>query len=152
MRELVTVGGYFYVLGGQRVTCEFNAVAYRYDPSGDAWTERSMGPYAADGVAGGAYNNIIYIFGGRQDNTGPYGTTYAAMYTPGSDVASLWTQVAGDLYMSGGSLNRVVPPQGSLTGLPASVFPQLSTASYQTSGAYAVGLRPQRARGCAPSR
>ena len=109
VRESPVIGNNIYILQGQRADGEFSADSYIYNTATNTWSEGSLGPHAADGVAGGVDNGQIYSFGGRQDWTGPYGLNFATAYNPANDSGSPWTQVTGGFEVSGGSLQRMVP-------------------------------------------
>jgi len=135
VREDPVIGNNIYILQGQRADGEFSADSYIYNTATNTWSEGSLGPHAADGVAGGVYNGQIYTFGGRQDWTGPYGLNYATTYNPADDSGSPWTQVTGGFEMSGGSLQRMVPPNGTDNNGPIA---QIRSRSYQTSGNFVM--------------
>ena len=134
VREDPVIGNDIYILQGQRVDGEFSADVYIYDTATNTWSEGSLGPVAADGVAGGVYDGEIYTFGGRQDTTGPYGLDYASAYNPADDQGSPWTQVTGGFEMNGGLLQKMDPPEGTDNGPPA----QIRSSSYQTSGSFVL--------------
>jgi hypothetical protein len=143
VRENPVVGDTMYILQGQRAGGEFSSRAYAYDISRDSWSDRSLGPHAADGVAGGAYGSKIFSFGGRQDISGPYGLNYASVYDPGADRGSEWAQVAGGFEIQHGGLRRMVPPRGSdySKDVHAPNFSQLQTLSFQTADDFVLEAR-----------
>ena len=113
VREDPVIGNDIYILQGQRADGEFSADSYAYDTATNTWSEGSLGPVAADGVAGGVVNGQIYSFGGRQDTTGPYGLNFASAYNPANDSGSPWTQVTGGYEMNDGVLQVMVPAEGT---------------------------------------
>ena len=135
LREDPVIGGNIYILQGQRANGEFSADAYSYDTATNTWSEGSLGPVAADGVAGGVDDGQIYTFGGRQDTSGPYGLNFASTYDPADDPGSPWTQVTGGFEESGGSLHLMVPAKGTDNVGP---FAQIRSRSYQTSGNFVM--------------
>ena len=136
VRESPVIGSNIYILQGQRANGEFSADSYIYNTATNTWSEGSLGPHAADGVAGGVDNGQIYTFGGRQDTTGPYGLNFATAYDPAGDSGSPWTQVTGGFEMSGGSLQVMVPPKGTDNDSPG--WAQVRSRSYQTSGSFVM--------------
>ena len=97
VREDPVIGNNIYILQGQRAGGEFSADSYAYNTATNTWSEGSLGPVAADGVAGGVVNGQVYSFGGRQDTTGPYGLNFASAYNPANDSGSPWAQITGRL-------------------------------------------------------
>ena len=95
VRENPILNANIYIVQGQRNNGEFSSAVYVYSITANSWTEKSLGPHAADGVAGGFLNGNLYTFGGRQDTQGPYGLNYASVYTPSLDTAPAWHQVTG---------------------------------------------------------
>jgi hypothetical protein len=146
VRENPIVGNEMYILQGQHVGGEFSSKASAYDLSSNTWSDRSLGPHAEDGVAGGVYNGKIFTFGGRQDLSGPYGLNYASVYDPSADRASEWRQVTGGFEMSGGGLRRMVPPRGSddSSDPRGQRFSQLVTQNFQTAGDFMVEARTRQ--------
>jgi N-acetylneuraminic acid mutarotase len=132
LRENPVVGSNIYVVQGQQADSEFSSAVYQYNTVTNSWVQKSFGPHAADGVAGASYNGKIYTFGGRQDGTGPYGLSFAAVYNPALDTNQNWTQLDGNFEVSGGNLHRMVPSRGSITSGP--LFSQVQTTSYRTAG------------------
>jgi N-acetylneuraminic acid mutarotase len=90
-RENVISGDKIYIVHGQGTAGYFYSFVLVYDISDNSWTEMSPGPYSDDGCAGSFYNGKYYVFGGRKDITGPYGTNGVSVYDPTNDVAqSRW--------------------------------------------------------------
>lgn len=136
LRETPVVGNNIYVIQGQQADSEFSSAVYQYNIPSDTWTKKSFGPHAADGVAGASYNGKLYTFGGRQDGSGPYGLPFAAIYDPSIDTNQNWTQLDGNFEVAGGSLRRMVPLKGSISGGP--LFSQIQTTSYRTLGNFVL--------------
>lgn|GEM_PF-5244683 len=119
IRESPMIGGNIYIIQGQRTNAEFSSAAYVYNIPSNTWTEKSFGPHAADGVAGGVYNGVVYTFGGRQDWTGPYGLTFANSYNPALDQDSNWYQMYGNYEAGASGLHRMTPVKGTIDNGPS---------------------------------
>ena len=135
IRESPVIGNSIYLIQGQQTNAEFQSAAYEYNMTTNTWKERSFGPHAADGVAGGVYNGKIYTFGGRQDWTGPYGLPFASSYDPAADSDQNWYQMYGNFEADSTGLHRMVPLKGSISNGPSQS--QISTY-YQTGSSFVV--------------
>jgi N-acetylneuraminic acid mutarotase len=144
VRENPVVGDTMYILQGQRMNGEFSSQAYAYNLLSDSWSDRSLGPHAEDGVAGGVYDNKVFSFGGRQDVSGPYGLNYASVYDPTADHGSAWAQVTGGFETRYGDLRRMVPLRGS-TDVRAPGLSELQTVNFQTPDNFVLEARTNSA-------
>jgi N-acetylneuraminic acid mutarotase len=140
VRESPVINGGIYIVNGQRRDAEFSSEAYRYDTSTDEWADLALGPHAADGVAGGVINGKVYVFGGRQDETGPYGLNFASVYDPSVDTYENWPQMSGDFEINGGTLHRMTPVKGTIVP-PAPSFAQLDGLYKPGSGPYVLEIQ-----------
>ena len=135
IRENPIIGDNIYIVQGQQTDAEFSSAVYVYNIPTNSWTEKSFGPHAADGVAGGVYNGIIYTFGGRQDWTGPYGLTFANSYTPAADTDSNWYQMYGNYEGGVNGLHRMVPVKGGIDNGPT--YSEIQS-TFQTGASYVM--------------
>lgn len=135
LRESPVVGNSLYIIQGQRANAEFTSAAYMYDIAHNTWTEKSFGPHAADGVAGGVYNGKIYTFGGRQDWSAPYGLPFASVYNPAGDTDQNWSQVTGNFEADQTGLHRMTPLRGTISNGPS--LSQIQS-TYQSDSSYVI--------------
>jgi hypothetical protein len=132
IRENPILNDNIYIVQGQRNPGEFSSAVYVYNITNNTWTEKSLGPHAADGVTGGFLNGKLYTFGGRQDTQGPFGINYAAVYTPSLDTTPAWQQVTAGFEIRNRKLVMINTPRGALPYIE----PQIQSLNYQTSGSF----------------
>jgi len=82
-RENPVIGGKIYVTHGLNTV--FHTTNYIYDPSDDSWSSGSSASHARDGVACGVISDKLYVVGGRNIPTNPYGLNYNEEYDPAQD-------------------------------------------------------------------
>ena len=89
-RENPVINNRIYVADGQGVN-GFYDTTFVYDPSNDDWTQKSSGSYPRDGVACGVISNKLYVVGGRNVVSGPYGLNFNEVYDPSNDIGFSWS-------------------------------------------------------------
>jgi hypothetical protein len=82
-RDNPVIGGkIYYGYGNSAGSSFFYASMYAYDPATNTWTQLTSGTYPRDGMACGVVNGKLYVIGGRNVESGPFGTDYNECFDP----------------------------------------------------------------------
>jgi N-acetylneuraminic acid mutarotase len=85
-RENPVINGKIYVTPG--LDSGFHTDNYAYDPATNTWQQKQPLVHPRDGVGCGVINNKLYVVGGRDVTSSPYGILYNEVYDPLLDT---WT-------------------------------------------------------------
>jgi N-acetylneuraminic acid mutarotase len=102
-RENPVINGKIYVTHGHNGSVFFTT-NYVYDPATNTWEQKGPATHPRDGVACGLINNKLYVVGGRDVVSGPYGLTWNEVYDPAVDT---WTPQLGPSQWSTSGTNFV---------------------------------------------
>ncbi len=97
-RENPVINGKIYVTHGHAGT-PFFVTNYAYDPATDTWEQKGPALHPRDGVSCGVIDNHLYVIGGRDVPSNPYGVAWSEVYYPEADT---WIAAGNDFWETSG--------------------------------------------------
>lgn len=126
-------GKIYYGLGWNYYTTLFTPYIYEYDPTSNTWSAPiAITTHERDGHACGVIDGMLYLAGGRDQTSSPYGLDYLDAV----DLSDLWSKLGQDSYsttVSGAIFYKVASGNDAMT-VYSSTSQQSSHVTLEISG------------------